>query len=55
MGIMTTTAVANGVRMTARTNELLTETNALLTELLAEAKHANELTRWQIEQQKVTA
>lgn len=28
------------------------KTNALLTELLAEVKHANELTRWQIEQQK---
>ena len=27
-------------------------TNELLTELLAEIKHANELTRWQIEQRK---
>ena len=35
---------------------LLTEvarTNELLEQLLAEAKHANELTRWQIEAQKV--
>ena len=30
-------------------------TNELLTELLAEVRHSNELTRWQIEQQKVTA
>lgn len=29
-------------------------TNELLTELLAEVKHANELTHWQIEQQKVS-
>jgi len=28
-------------------------TNALLAELLAEVKHANELTRWQIEAQRV--
>ena len=27
-------------------------TNELLTELLTEVRHSNELTRWQIEQQK---
>jgi len=28
-------------------------TNELLTELLTEVRHSNELTRWQIEQHKV--
>ena len=32
--------------------EAIERTNALLTELLAEVKHANELTRWQIDQRK---
>jgi len=35
--------------------EAIERTNELLTELLVEVKHANELTRWKIEQQAPVA
>ena len=35
--------------------EAIERTNALLTELLTEVKHANELTHWQIDQRRPKA
>ena len=54
MGMMTESQI---IRVQMKTLEATEATNVLLTELLVEVRHANELTRWQIEnaKAKVTA
>jgi hypothetical protein len=52
MGVVTEGAIRREVKDQTKAIE---RTNELLTELLVEVRHANELTRWQIDHAKVSA